>query len=45
MEFSEFHDFHAKSGFLHQTLRFKAKKVTPNQLFGGKSLLGSKAEF
>ncbi len=40
-----FMDFDGRSGFLHQTLRFKAKKVTPNQLFRGKSLLGPNADF
>ena len=41
----DFHDFNEKGENLHQTLRFKAKKVTPNQLFRGKSLLAPKAGF
>ena len=38
-------DFNEKSKNIHQTLRFKAKKVTPNQLFRGKSPLTPKADF
>ncbi len=45
-----FMDFNGKSGFLHQTLRFKAKKVTPNQLFAEshfcpKAVFSAKADF
>ena len=38
MNFRVWHDFNRKSEDLHETLRFKAKKVTPNQLFHGKLL-------
>ena len=37
--------FNAKSENLHETLRFKAKKVTPNQLFHGKSLFAKSLTF